>query len=108
MELNLLKDEIKLIKSLILLTSRHINFSSIISWNALYHVVRRYLESILRLGVIELFLIVKYFLYCTAHVVVQLLDQQLLFLIFLNPLSNELVGPVDDVLVQLKLFFFSL
>jgi hypothetical protein len=108
MELNSLKDEIKLIKSLILLTSRHINFRSIISWNTLYHVVRRYLESILRLTVIELFLIVKYFLYCTAHVVVQLLDQQLLFLIFLNPLRNKLVGPVDDVLVQLKLFFFPL
>lgn len=88
--------------------SRHNSFASVVSWNTLDHVVGRHLESVFGLSVIELFFIVQYFLYRTANVVVQLLYQQLLFLVFFNPLSDELVGPVDYVLVQLQLFFLPL
>jgi len=44
-------------------------------------------------------------LHCTANVVVQLLNQQVLFLVFFNPLSDKLVSPVDYVLIQLELLF---
>ena len=88
--------------------SCHISFCSIVSRNTLDHVIGRHFESVFGLSVIELFFIVQYFLYRTANVIVQLLYQQLLFLVFFNPLSNELVGPVDYVLVQLQLFFLPL
>lgn len=85
-----------------------ITFSCVVSRNALDHVVRRYLQSVFRLSVIEILFVVKYFLNCAPDIVVQLFNQELLLLVFLDPLRNEFVGSVDNILVQLKLLFFPL